>query len=148
METEQSLYTKICRACNDLQNERPSLLDRRLNERTVTATIAFFLQMYFGDSYFVDCEYSKMRDGSGIDIPKKLRNWPKERVYPDIIVHKRTPDDRNNLAIIEAKWGQSERRLINEEEKVMAYMTEPTLKYHFGFILVLDTPLSIRPIRP
>jgi hypothetical protein len=148
METKQSLQKKIESACERMIAEQPCLLKRQLNERTITARLALHLQKEVGKEYFVDCEYSKMRrEDSDRDVPKALINWPdKTRVYPDIIIHKRTPDSRNNLAVIEAKWRKGDREAENETEKVRAYIDDPNLKYQYGFILILDEPLHLIPI--
>jgi hypothetical protein len=148
IETEQTVLKKIRKACSELLLEVPTLLERELHERTITARLALYLQPKFGGVYFVDCEYSRMFDpAKGKDVPKAAMNWPKSRIYPDIIIHKRTPDNKDNLAVIEAKWQKnSEREPVNEEDKVRVYMTETKLRYEFGFILIINDGLIVTPV--
>jgi hypothetical protein len=140
------LFEIVQRACRDLQRMDGHLLEQELHERTLTARLAHHLQKGLGRSYFVDCEYNKMADGSGIDIPKRLVNWPSKtgRVLPDIIVHQRTSQVSGNLAVIEAKWKPEERD--TECEKIRAYMTEEKLKYQHGYFLLFGPVVSVESV--
>jgi len=78
------------------------LLEESVNERTITHKLAEYLQIQFPD-WNVDCEYNR----KGIEM-KKLeginecgKHIATNRVFPDIIVHRRNSDE--NLLVIEFK---------------------------------------------
>jgi len=78
------------------------LLEKGVNERTMTHKLAEYLQTQFPD-WNVDCEYNR----KGIKI-KKLEGISEcrehvatNRVFPDIIVHRRNSTE--NLLVIEFK---------------------------------------------
>ena len=78
------------------------LLEKGVNERTITHKLAEYLQIQFPD-WNVDCEYNR----KGIKI-KELKNINEcrkhiatNRVFPDIIVHRRNSNE--NLFVIEIK---------------------------------------------
>ena len=62
--------------------------DTIIYERTLSFRLGMYLQKLFND-YNVDCEYNRH-----IDMIKTLK---KDRIYPDIIIHKRKTDNNNLL---------------------------------------------------
>lgn len=76
------------------------LLENKVHERSIGHKLAMYLQAKF-DDYDVDIEYNK----HGIDIKKLPRNYAtyhEDKVYPDIIVHRRGKI-KCNLLVIELK---------------------------------------------
>ena len=101
-----------------------------------------------GKGYFVDCEYNKVDDGLGGDTTKKLTGYDKDWVYPDIIIHDRKREVAGNLAVIEAKWSGSDRSIELDKVKIGLYLTQPELKYKFGFLIVLKRDsINVEPVR-
>jgi hypothetical protein len=86
------LARKVSAALQELLLRDADLLVRNVNERTITAQLARYLEPKF-PGWHVDAEYN--RDGHEV---KKANG---DIVVPDVIVHHRgTPD---NLLVIEAK---------------------------------------------
>ena len=88
-----------------LQGEKRPL-QSGVNERAFAHRLAVHMEGHFSD-WDVDCEYNKHRtmvkklDGiKACDAQKRT-----ERIYPDIIIHKRTNDSpvEENLLVIEMK---------------------------------------------
>jgi len=95
--------------------EKQSLLftiDTDINERTVSGKLSSKISNYIRD-YHINCEYNRMTDCQGNQIPKRIGLNPnvknKSLVYPDIIIH-RQEDSDHNLLIIELKlaWKNQE----------------------------------------
>jgi isocitrate dehydrogenase len=78
------------------------LLQNDTNERTIAHKLAEYLQTEFPD-WNVDCEYN--RKGFNIKTLENIHECSEQRktdrVYPDIIVHRRNKND--NLLVIEIK---------------------------------------------
>src|SRR2546427_8109761 len=78
------------------------LLEHRVNERSVSHKLAEYLQRQFPD-WNVDCEYNKK--GLSTKELDTIRECDEQRttdrVFPDIIIHRRNTDD--NLLVIEVK---------------------------------------------
>ena len=78
------------------------LLEKSVNERTITHKLAEYLQFQF-PNWNVDCEYNRKglekKKLEGIKACRK--HIATNRVFPDIIVHRRNSD--KNLLVIEFK---------------------------------------------
>jgi len=109
------------------------ILEKELNERTLTHKLAEYIQKYFSD-YNVDCEYNRMlsEDANKDYITKKLNlkinkvnttDTSAKTVYPDIIIHKRG-NDKNNLLIIEMKKKINSRDKNFDLNKINGYINE------------------------
>ncbi|HEX3625923.1 MAG TPA: hypothetical protein VH280_10915 [Verrucomicrobiae bacterium] len=90
----------------ELLKGEPRPLQHGANERAFAHRLAVHLEKYFS-GWDIDCEYNK--HGT---MPKKLEGIKEcdyqratERIYPDIIVHKRKNDSprEENLLVIELK---------------------------------------------
>jgi hypothetical protein len=115
------------------------LLEKDVNERSISHRLASYLQEEFGDEWDVDCEYNRDHD-----VTKELLILPKSveaddttatTVYPDIIVHHRGLDD--NLLVIEMKKTanlQSRSRDF-DLDKLRAFRRE---RYHYQYALYLQ----------
>lgn len=97
--------------------KEPKLFTFRINERTLTQRLAFHLQLLYGPTLSVDCEYNRMWEEN--DMTKELP-WGSDQVwsddcegrtvYPDVIIHLRG-EPFENLLVIEAKRNHPENEL-------------------------------------
>lgn len=96
------IKNKVDLAINILFEKDSFLLENGISERSVAHKLAEYLQVLFPE-WNVDCEYNK----KGVD-PKELvgikdcdYERTTDRIYPDIIIHKR--NKKENLLVIEIK---------------------------------------------
>lgn len=100
--SDDEIINKFFVALNQLFKNDAFLLDTEVHERSTAHKLAEYLQQQFLD-WHVDCEYSK----KGLDqkILDNIRGCDEQRktnrVYPDIIIHRRNCKD--NLLVIEMK---------------------------------------------
>lgn len=128
---KNEIEEKINRALSNLYEKDKIFLENRVNERTVSAKLACYLEKEFPD-YSVDVEYNR----HGVEI--KTIKGPK-RILPDIVIHKRGSDDYNLLAIeIKIRNYNKER----DEEK-LKYLTKH-YKYKFGLFIKLESEIKVR----
>ena len=137
-EAETSLLEKIEAACAKVVAEKPSLLSRKLHERTIAGRIAYYLQPLVPEGYFVDCGYNKAADGVGPNTLKKLSEHGPEAAIPAILIHDREKGAAGNLAVIEAKWSGVKSAIEEEKTKLGLYLSEPKLAYKSGFLILLE----------
>lgn len=101
--------------------------------------MAVYLEKYF-PKYNIDCEYNRMADVDGtysLRSPKRIHGTEKSR--PDILVHKRGPDTKNNLLVVELKKSSSD----NDNVFLDAMMIDPSFAYKYAcHIVITDTGLS------
>ncbi|MBU0477728.1 hypothetical protein KKC91_04080 [bacterium] len=130
-------------------DEEKFLLEKDLNERTISYKLAEYLQKAFSD-YDVDCEYNRMTDKyNPKGYVKKILELNSEKVesdderaitvYPDIVVHKRGDNDSNHLVIelkkreyAEQKRGAGETYKQFDFKKLAAYTDKFKLNYKMG----------------
>ena len=95
----EEIKEKVIDSIKELYSEDYYIIDNDVSERSITHKLAIYLQNQFTE-YDVDCEYNRnMRNPKEITfIERNTRN----RVFPDIIVHKRGKIS-NNLIIFEIK---------------------------------------------
>lgn len=100
--SSEKIKKKVKGAIGVLLKNDSFLLERGVNERSISHKLAEYLQAEFPD-WDVDCEYNL----KGIEI-KKLEGIQEcdehrktDRVLPDIIVHQRNTN--NNLLVVELK---------------------------------------------
>lgn len=97
---QEILKEKVRNSLREFRHEKPYLYKIGIYEPTISHRIALYLEKEFrGESYFVDCEYSK-------NLGKKKMSDDGVHIRPDIIVHKRD-SELDNLIIIELKKGCS-----------------------------------------
>ncbi|MEI6728162.1 MAG: hypothetical protein WCK98_00815 [bacterium] len=133
--TTSQLKDKIIMAYKILLKNDHYLLEKDVNERTISHKLAEYLQMLFPE-YNVDCEYNK-----NFKSLKSLQPWDELAqiinqtlqqktldtkpvydnllidsisVHPDIIIHKRGTD--NNFVLIETKKTPSAKESILDEK--------------------------------
>lgn len=103
------------------------LLVNDVNELSVTHKLGEYIHQEF-PKWDVDCEYNRENKTN----PKELDDYPKERVLPDIIVHRRGPESQNgeNFIVIEVKANKNNSDEPTDEKKIKAYLRE--LNYDYG----------------
>lgn len=142
--TEEEIIDQIELALSDLYEYEFDLIEIRAEEEAISAQLICYLKPRFG-SWNVDVEYN--RDGKD---PKE--NSDGVRIFPDIIIHRRTPDreernsPENNLVAIEVKgyWNPKDRGL--DREKLIAmkerygyqYLFQIELKKEYGDLIKIE----------
>lgn len=103
-ENWERLKDRLYAAISAVYEYDQNLLDRDVNERTLSFRLAHYLIEIFPE-YDVDCEYNRHGD----DVKRLPRvtttdtaDTKGKTIFPDIIIHKRGTDD-NNYALIEIK---------------------------------------------
>lgn len=143
--TFQEIEQKIKNALLRFYKEDSYLIDNNVHERSLTFRLGMYLQNEFPD-YNVDCEYNKNYQtfqynkllSARCDKEPKFNckecgDHRKCTVFPDIIIHQRGTD--KNLLVIEAKCNANEQQIIEDCEKVQAYLDESTLHYQYGLFI-------------
>jgi hypothetical protein len=117
------------------------LLENGVNERSIAHKLAEYLQIQFPD-WNVDCEYNKKGlDRKILDGINECSEQKKtDRVYPDIIVHKRNTDD--NLLVIEIKIKDEDCCDIEKLKKFTSISGE--FKYKLGLFIKFNEKESLR----
>lgn len=117
------------------------LLEKDLNERTITHKLATYLQEQFQELN-VDCEYNRFEDlVKKLNLPKDKVNWDDteaKTVFPDIIIHKRGTQ-KKNLLIIEVKKSSNRNPGDFDRMKLQTFRQEP---YSFTYGLFLRIRLD------
>lgn len=123
------------------------LLDVNINERSMTHKFAEYLQQKVGSDWNVDCEYNRnFKDKKFVymleskileyEVLEESRVSVRKRVFPDIIVHKRTSE--KNLLVIEAKKSSANKlSVVFDEEKLT--LIKGQLGYEYAVFLTFDT---------
>jgi len=125
---EHEIYMKVRKALELFFLQDHELLERGVNERSISHKIAEHLQYVFR-GYDVDCEYNR----HGVEIK---RAGKKKRVFPDIVVHQRGSDEANIL-VLEVKKVNS-KYYKNDVEKLKV-LTGRQFRYKSGLLLVFNT---------
>lgn len=103
------------------------LFEVNANEESVSHKLAEYLQQEF-PRWHVDREYNRYEDQI-----KRLIDYDTDRVFPDIIIHRRGTEE--NLFVIEVKMDAnlSEEDTEDEKQKVRLYCEE--IGYCYGLFL-------------
>jgi hypothetical protein len=141
---EEFIRVQACmqEAIEQFEKDDKALIERNVNERSITHKLAEHLQKVFDEcGYDVDCEYNRR----GEDTKRLKFKFSKceptdidsKTVYPDIIVHKR--GKKENLLVIEAKKsGSSTDDQCIDVQKLIAFTKDARYKYRFGLFLLID----------
>jgi len=135
----QNLENIIKESVMALLKEQPRLFksDDDINERAVSGELTSKISKYV-KGYHINCEYNRMTDEHGNQIPKRIGLIPNEKnkslVYPDIIIH-RQEDGDHNLLIIELKLAWKNQGKKKDIKKLNCYINE--LNYKYGLYLEL-----------
>jgi len=117
-----------------LQENDAFLLETKCHERAIAHKLAEYLQDQFPD-WNVDCEYNLQ--GQEIKILKRIRECSEhkktDRIFPDIIVHKR--NEKADLLVIELK-----KRKLNSkcDIKKLQLFTDQSGDYHYALGLFVQ----------
>lgn len=136
---KEKLEMIIKQSCDLLLAEQPMLFQKSadINERTISGELSSKIRAHISDLQ-VNCEYNRMTDENGVQIPKRINLDPNDpdpaRVFPDIIIH-RQEDGHHNLLIVEIKMNWKNSRKEDDYLKLERYI--PELKYQFGLYLEL-----------
>ena len=119
------------------------LIDKDVNERSLTFRLGFYLQQIFS-GWDVDCEFN--RNCVVGNDPKRVHGWRNgdrsmKNIFPDIIIHRR--GTKCNLLVIEAKKKNAETQDKRDDTaKVGACIEEETLCYRYGLFLEFKSTLK------
>jgi len=128
-------------SCTKLRGRQPILFDPEsdVNERTVSGELAGIIREQIKGLH-VNCEYNRMTDEHGMQIPKRIKLDPNNpnpsTVFPDIIIH-RQENGENNLLVVEIKMAWKNDKKERDFYKLNRYMEE--LGYQYGLYLELDS---------
>jgi hypothetical protein len=154
--SEEEVLSKIKEALGILYKRDRFLLEKDVNERSISHKLAEYLQQLFQD-YNVDCEYNWQTDEFESKTfckellftseeekkfyPKteeeKIKDKNAHTVYPDIIVHQRG-SNLSNLLIIEIKKSTNLDSKAREKDKLK--LEKYKEKFHYTYTLFLDLP--------
>jgi hypothetical protein len=130
--TRDDLEAKVIHGLKLLLERDLILFEINVHERTIAHRLAIYLEDQF-PAWDVDCEYNR----NGYD-PKYIKQIDKPRtedecqkVYPDIIVHRRGTSD--NLLAIEMKKNPSKVEKLYDLDKLQEYVDR--LGYQGGLFL-------------
>lgn len=116
------------------------LLQNNANERSVSHKLAEYLQTQFPD-WNIDCEYNrKGLDPKTLDGIRECSDQRKtDRIFPDIIIHKRNTND--NLLVVEIKIKNEDSCDIEKLKK----FTSPTGEFRYKLGLFIKFDLTDKP---
>lgn len=134
--TKDELKVIIRHAMDQLLKNEDSIIQNHINERTLTAHLANYLESFF-TNYHVACEYNRNYE-SGIYKPKYLSS---HLTYPDIIIHRRL-ENKHNLVCIEVKTSYFDPKTLTQEiekdkRKLIDFIT-PDNGYNFEYGVYID----------
>ena len=136
--SKQQITEIIAGSISALQAKQPMLFqpDDDIAERAVSAAISAYFNPAFPD-YDVNCEYNRMTDEYGMQIPKRIHRNPNDEnpssVYPDIIVHQQD-NGENNLLVVEIKMQWKNGEKDDDYNKLIGYKKE----LNYGYALYLE----------
>ena len=136
----KDLENIIKESCAALLAEQPMLFREKedINERTVSGELSSKFKKHI-DEFHINCEYNRMTDENGVQIPKRIHLNPNDpdpsSVFPDIIIH-RQEDGNHNLLIIEVKMSWKNTKKEDDFKKLNLYLKE--LNYRYGLYLELN----------
>lgn len=111
-------------------------IEKHVGERAIVFRFGLYFQKVLDEcgmfsDYNLDCEYNR----NGTD-PKKLPIIG-DRIFPDLILHKRGNND-NNLLVIEFKgwWNRNQKY---DEEKIRQLINKNgEFRYHEGYTIIFE----------
>jgi hypothetical protein len=148
--TKKTIENIICQCIEKLYKKDKYLFDCMVCERSLMFRLGHYLQLRNEfRNYFVDCEFNKKgskENGSDFKVMKYDENGELKRIYVDIIIHTRKPEeDESNFICIEIK---RTKKGITKDEKRLKIMTRQKsafehngntyiFGYKYGFLLYL-----------
>lgn len=131
---QEEIELKINTGSSTLYKYEGDLIKNRCKEEAICAHLICYLKELF-KPWNVDLEYNR----DGFD---SKRDSSDNIVYPDIIIHNRTPDrierfsPENNLAVVEVKGFWNDRDRVLDENKLRDM--KETYGYQYAFRLELE----------
>ncbi len=129
--------TDILRSClRQVANEQPPLDIASIRENVVAFRIGVFLEARdeFRE-YIIDSEYN--RDVAANDLKRRSTGGA---IRPDLVVHKRTGNNEDNLLALEVKWSNSQPEAIQDDRHKLADIKQ---KYEYPFCVLLILPRNL-----
>ena len=141
---KKEIVRKICIAIELLFKNEAFLLEKDVNERSISHKLAEHIQTQFPE-WHVDCEYNRMKSRKmdkkyitkTLNLPitnLRSEDTDTKTVYPDIVVHKRGTD--SNLLAIEIKKKSNNASKDFDYKKLKAFTSQ--LRYTFGLFIEFD----------
>lgn len=136
----EQLVNIIRKSVEELIDEQPILFlaETNVNERTISSELSQKIRHRIKD-YHVNCEYNRMVDEHGTQLPKRIHLDPNHSnpslVYPDIIIH-RQENGLNNVLVLELKMSWKNHLKNEDLVKLERYIEE--LNYQYGVYLELS----------
>lgn len=135
--TNLKIKNKVQVATDQLFKNDRFLLENHAHERSVAHKLAGYLQQQFS-GWQVDCEYNlhgvevKLLDGikEHQECSEEKRT---DRIFPDIIVHRRNTDE-DNILVIEVKMGSKSNACDLKKLKLLTGQ-EHLYKYSLGLFI-------------
>lgn len=143
--TFRDIDAKLNKSLKKLFKEDKYLLEKDVNERSISHMLAFYLKNEFID-WDVDCEYNRIgayakkkiyelyEELERIESSNLVKDIYGKTVYPDIIVHRRGKKEEN-LLVIEIKKSNSRVNDNIDKRKLEKFCTQ--LDYSYGVFLKL-----------
>jgi hypothetical protein len=135
----EEVRARVESAIHKLWQDDLDLIDRNVNERSITHRLAIYVEEAFSEwEYHCDCEYNRNYSG-----PKRLKDLKPDdtdptSTYPDIVLHKRRSNEEN-LLVIEVKKTDSPKGTSFDKEKLQAFTSdEQQYKYRWGLFLRIN----------
>ena len=151
--TFEQIVDKVNEALNEFYTEDSDLLDRDVNERSITHRFAVYLEQFFPEwDYHIDCEYNRnYREPKYLGLePEDIKflnnnlqsnDTEARTVYPDIIIHRRNYNDQN-LLVIEAKKEKPSTKAESLDIRKLRAFTNLTdgnpYKYQWGLHVIFE----------
>jgi hypothetical protein len=142
------IKSRIVNALYKLHKEDKCLFTRNngrgLSERCIVFRFAHYLQSQIND-YFVDCDFNSSFDFNKPVRGKLILNSDGQTAtkrFIDIIVHKRTDNNLENLACFEIKkWNNSNKKSINKDLNNLVILTG-NCGHKYGFHIILGKTIE------
>jgi len=121
--------------------ENDSVLTTLNTERPIVHRIALYLEPLFKESN-IDCDYNRYgsRTKALEQIHERNPNRSTDMIYPDIVIHRRLSEERDNAAVIEVKSTADIDDCDRMKLELMTRVDEAAqYKYQFGLFLGFET---------
>jgi hypothetical protein len=129
---------RLLRAVELLINHDRYLLQKDVNERSISNKLAYYLALKFSE-WDVDCEYNRNHDNAKtLDLhPEEIKSDDTHgtTVFPDIIIHQRGSDE--NFIVIEIKKSTNTLGIEHDFKKLRAFKGQ--LGYQFAVFVKFRT---------
>jgi len=135
----QEHKNKLKKAVAFLFRNDAALLEKDVNERTISAKLALYLSSEY-TSLNVDCEYNRKGDEVKrlpADEESRTDDTKGKTIFPDIIVHNRGDDTQNEVIIEIKKEGNNDTE--RDIKKLKALTSDSgSYSYKYGFHLIFS----------